>query len=62
MINKIIELIDKVLPGQKTYLMLLLGVGMCVCQAMGYHIFSKEEWGMWGGPTALFWKMNLDKK
>jgi len=42
--------------------MLLLGVGMCACQAMGYHIFSKEEWGMWGGPTALFWKMNLDKK
>ena len=51
-----------VFPGAKTYISLLTLIAMFVCQNMGYHVFSKEEWGVVTTSTAVFWKMGLDRK
>ena len=47
MIATIIGFIDKAMPGQKTYVLMILGVGMTVCQMWGFHSFSQEAWGFW---------------
>ena len=48
MVASIIGFIDKAMPGYKTYVLMLVGCGMMVCQMWGYHHFSAEAWGMLG--------------
>ena len=62
MIQAIIGFIDKAMPGQKTYALMLIGIGMMVCQMIGYHHFSQEVWGMVGITGMGTWKMSQDKK
>ncbi len=60
-VKKLYEALD-ILPGYKTYSTFLFMVGMFICQAMGYHMFSEAEWGMAAGATGLFAKMGQDRK
>jgi len=62
MVASIIGFIDKAMPGYKTYVLMLVGCGMMVCQMWGYHHFSAEAWGMLGIGGAATWKMGLDRK
>jgi len=48
-------------PGQKTYILLGIGMLMMVCQGLGYHHFSAEAWGMVGIGSAATWKMGQDR-
>jgi hypothetical protein len=61
MVPTIIGFIDSRLKGQKTYILMGLGMGMMVCQMMGYHSFSEEAWGMLGIGGAATWKMGIDR-
>jgi|TARA_B100001964_G_scaffold5097_1_gene5515 nucleoside phosphorylase len=58
----LIGFIDKIMPGRKTYLLMVVGMGMVVCQMLGYHQFSPEAWGMMGIGGAATWKMGMDRK
>ena len=42
--------------------MMGIGMGMMVCQMMGYHHFTPEAWGMVGIGGAATWKMGMDRK
>ena len=61
MIATIIGFIDKAMPGQKTYVLMILGIGMTVCQMWGFHSFSSEAWGLLGIGGAATWKMGADR-
>ena len=58
----VIEMVDKMAPGYKTYTMMGIGMGMMVCQMMGYHHFTPEAWGRVGIGGAATWKMGMDRK
>jgi|TARA_R100000789_G_scaffold76435_1_gene71855 nucleoside phosphorylase len=58
----LIGFIDKIMPGRKTYLLMVVGMGMVACQMLGYHQFSPEAWGMMGIGGAATWKMGMDRK
>jgi|TARA_R100000750_G_C2333975_1_gene91325 hypothetical protein len=58
----LIGFIDKIMPGRKTYLLMVVGMGMVVCQMLGYHQFTPEAWGMMGIGGAATWKMGMDRK
>ena len=62
MVKVLIELVDKVSPGYKTYSLMAVGSLMMVCQMFGYHHFSQEAWGMLGIGGAATWKMGIDRK
>jgi hypothetical protein len=62
MVKVLIELIDKVSPGYKTYSLMAVGFLMMVCQMLGYHHFTQEAWGMLGIGGAAAWKMGQDRK
>ena len=62
MVKVLIELIDKVSPGYKTYGLMAIGFGMMGCQMLGYHHFTQEAWGMLGIGGAATWKMGQDRK
>ena len=62
MVKVLIELIDKVSPGYKTYSLMVVGSLMMGCQMFGYHHFSQEAWGMLGIGGAATWKMGQDRK
>ena len=62
MVKAVIEMIDKMAPGYKTYTMMVIGMAMMVCQMMGYHHFTPEAWGMVGIGGAATWKMGMDRK
>ena len=62
MVKVLIELIDKVSPGYKTYSLMAVAFLMMVCQMLGYHHFSQEAWGMLGIGGAATWKMGMDRK
>jgi hypothetical protein len=62
MIKVLIELVDKVSPGYKTYTMMGVGMAMMACQMFGYHQFTPEAWGMVGIGGAATWKMGIDRK
>lgn len=57
-----LEMVDKFIPGYKTYVMMGLAAGMCVCQMMGYHQFTAEAWGLVGIMGGVTWKLGLDRK
>ena len=61
MVSIIVGFIDSRFKGQKTYILMGLGMGMMVCQMLGYHSFSEEAWGMLGIGGAATWKMGLDR-
>ena len=61
MIATIIGFIDKAMPGHKTYTLMILGVGMTICQMWGFHSFSPEAWGLLGIGGAATWKMGQDR-
>lgn len=61
MVPTIITMIDKLMPGGKTYALMGLGVLMTVCQMMGFHTFSQEAWGLLGIGGAATWKMGTDR-
>jgi len=61
MVPTIITMIDKLMPGGKTYALMGLGVLMMVCQMMGFHSFSQEAWGLLGIGGAATWKMGTDR-
>lgn len=62
MIKPIIQFVDKMMPGHKTYAIMLIGIGMMVCQMLGYHQFDQEAWGVLGIGGAATWKMGQDRK
>lgn len=62
MVKVVIELIDKLAPGYKTYGVMGLGMLMMVCQMMGYHHFTPEAWGLVGIGGAMTYKMGVDRK
>ena len=62
MVKVLIELLDKVSPGYKTYSLMGIGFLMMMCQMMGYHHFTPEAWGMVGIGGAATWKMGMDRK
>ena len=62
MVKVLIELIDKVSPGYKTYSLMGIGALMMICQMFGYHHFSQEAWVMLGIGGAATWKMGMDRK
>ena len=62
MIKVLIELVDKVAPGYKTYGLMGIGLLMMICQMLGYHQFGNEAWGMLGIGGAATWKMGQDRK
>ena len=62
MVKAVIEMVDKMAPGYKTYTMMGIGMGMMVCQMMGYHHFTPEAWGMVGIGGAATWKVGMDRK
>ena len=49
------------IPGQKTYALMGIGMAMMICQMMGYHSFSSEAGGMMGVGGAASWKMGMDR-
>ena len=59
MVPTIVTMIDKLMPGGKTYALMGLGVLMTVCQMGGWHNFSPEAWGLLGIGGAATWKMGL---
>ena len=61
MVPTIITMIDKLMPGGKTYALMGLGVLMLVCQMMGFHTFSQEAWGLLGIGGAATWKIGADR-
>jgi len=61
MVKTVIMMVDKMIPGQKTYALMAIGMTMMVCQMMGYHSFSTEAWGMMGVGGAATWKMGMDR-
>jgi hypothetical protein len=61
MVKTVIMMVDKMIPGQKTYALMAIGMAMMVCQMMGYHSFSSEAWGMMGVGGAATWKMGMDR-
>ena len=61
MVPTIITMIDKLMPGGKTYALMGLGVLMLVCQMMGFHTFSQEAWGLLGIGGAATWKIGTDR-
>ena len=62
MIEAVIGFIDKAMPGQKTYALMLIGMGMMACQMLGYHSFPQEAWRLLGIGGAATWKMGQDRK
>jgi len=62
MIKTVMALVDKLLPGQKTYITMAVATGMIVCQGLGHAQFSPEQWGVVGVMGATFMKMGLDRK
>ena len=61
MISTVIGFIDKAIPGQKTYALMLIGALMMGCQMLGFHSFSQEAWGLLGIGGAATWKMGTDR-
>ncbi len=61
MISTVIGFIDKAIPGQKTYALMIMGALMMGCQMLGYHTFSQEAWGLLGIGGAATWKMGADR-
>ena len=61
MIKSVMMMVDKIMPGQKTYCLMILGMCMMVCQMLGYLTFSQEAWGMLGVGGATTWKMGMDR-
>lgn len=57
-----IDTFDKFLPGYKTYFVMLLALGMTVCQMMGYHEFSTNAWQCVGIVGGITWKLGADRK
>lgn len=57
-----IDAFDKFLPGYKTYFVMLLALGMSVCQAMGYHEFNSHVWESVGILGGITWKLGMDRK
>ncbi len=51
-----------VFPGAKTFITLLVALGMMVCQMRGYHTFSNEAWGIVGINGLIFYKLGQDRK
>ena len=62
LIKPIMKAVDSFMPGYKTYFMMLIGIGMSVCQMMGYRQFDQEAWGILGIGGAATWKMGQDRK
>ena len=62
MIKTVIDFVDKMLPGHKTYAIMIIGMGMMVCQMLGYHHLDQEAWGVLGIGGAATWKMGQDRK
>ena len=60
-VMKLLSMVD-VFPGAKTYMTLVFALGMVICQMMGYHTFSQEEWSAVGITGAIFWKIGQDRK
>ena len=50
-----------VMPGMKTYITAGFAVGMIICQSMGFHMFSPEEWALVGVTGGVFMKMGMDR-
>ena len=61
MVPTIVTMIDKLMPGGKTYALMGLGVLMTVCQMGGWHVFSAEALGLLGIGGAATWKMGQDR-
>ena len=62
MIKPVIDFVDKMMPGHKTYAIMIIGMAMMVCQMLGYHHFDQEAWGVLGIGGAATWKMGQDRK
>ena len=62
LIKPMMQAVDSFMPGYKTYFMMLVGIGMCVCQMMGYHVFMTETWAIVGMTGGITWKLGMDRK
>jgi len=60
-IRPIIKLIDSFMPGYKTYFIMLIGIMMCICQMMGYHVFAPETWALVGMTGGITWKLGKER-
>lgn len=61
MVELIIGFVDKRFQGQKTYILMGVGMAMMACQMFGFHSFSESAWGMLGIGGAATWKMGMDR-
>ncbi len=61
LMGALIGFIDNFMPGYKTYFCWVIGLGMAVCQAGGWHIFTTESWAVVGITGMGMWKMSLDR-
>ena len=61
LIKPIMNFIDGFMPGYKTYFMMFMGVMMCICQMMGYHMFTPEAWTLVGMTGGITWKLGMDR-
>ena len=61
LIKPIVGAIDSFMPGYKTYFVMLVGIGMVVCQMFGHHVFMPETWALVGMTGGVTWKMSNDR-
>ena len=67
MIKSIVEWVDKLIPGYKTYALLFVGIGMAGCQfyTLKYTAtpvtFTSEEWTLLIAAMGLTTKMGMDR-
>ncbi len=62
LIKPIVGLVDQFMPGYKTYFIMVMSLGMMVCQMLGHHEFTPESWGIVGIMGGITWKMGQDRK
>jgi hypothetical protein len=61
MIKPVVEAIDGFLPGYKTHVIILMAIGMSVCQMLGHHEFATETWQVVGLAGGMTWKLGQDR-
>jgi hypothetical protein len=62
LIKPALDAFDNFMPGYKTYFMMIMALGMTVCQMRGYHIFDANTWQAVGIMGGITWKLGLDRK
>ena len=57
----IINLIDKMATGYKTYIMMFIALALIACQWLQIIVVPDEVWSALGITTAATWKMSMDR-